>query len=115
MTLTLNRRETQQKGFFKTSTFYYLDVNLEVTPEEMTLIKKHHWGDIILWEGVVRGGGTQDWPVRQVLGEPHSWGFDTVEHLAYVESQVIENAKKLKQQLEAAAGFTSGRPREIEL
>jgi len=41
--------------------------------------------------------------------------FKSVEELAYVERQIIENAKKLKQQLEAAAGFTSGGPREVEL
>lgn len=115
MKLTLNRREAQEKGFFKTSTVYYLDVSLEATPEEMTLIKKHQWGDNLMWEGVIRGGHEQDWPLKQVVGKPHSWPFDTVEHLAYVESQVIENAKKLKQQLDAAAVFTSGGPREIEL
>lgn len=115
MKLTINRREAQKKSLFKTSTVYYLDVNLEVTPEEMALIKKHKWGDNLVWKGVIRDSIEQDWPLRHVLGQPNSWPFDTVEHLAYVESQVIENARKLKQQLEAASGFTSGGPREIEL
>jgi hypothetical protein len=115
MKLTLNRREAQEKGFFKTSTVYYLDVNLEATPEEMALIKKHQWGENLMWEGVIRGGHEQDWPLKQVVGKPHSWPFDTVEHLVYVESQVIANAKKLKQQVEADGGFTSAGPREFEL
>ena len=115
MKLTLNRREEQKKGMFSTSTVYHLDVNIEVTPEEMALIKKHQWGEALMWEGVVRGGHEQDWPVKQVIGKPMSFPFDSIENLAYVESQVIENTKKLKQSLDAVVGFTSGGPREIEL
>jgi hypothetical protein len=114
MKLTLNRRE-EQEGIFKKSPVYYLDLNLEVTPEEMALIKKHKWDQMLLFEGRFKSGAIQEWPVGHIVGKPNSFPFAAVGDLAHVESQLIANAKKLKQQLEAAEGFTAGGPREIEL
>ncbi len=114
MKLTLNRTE-EQAGLFKKSTVYYLDVTLEATPEEMALIKKHKWDEMPLCEGMFQSGSVIEWTVGNVVGKPAHWGFKAVEQLAHVESQVVENAKKLKQQLGAAASFTSGGPREVEL
>ena len=114
MKLTLNRTE-QLTGLFKKSTVYYLHVNLEATPEEMALIKKHQFDQMPFCEGMFLASRVIDFNVGNVVGKPNSYGFRSLQELAHVESQVIENAKKLKQQLEAAAGYTSGGPREIEL
>jgi hypothetical protein len=105
MKLTLNRTEEQEK--------YYLHVHLEATPEEMALITKHKWGGGLPVEYVNQNGEVTTFPV--VIGSPRRYGFATVEQLAHAESQVIENAKKLKQKLGWAAGFASGGPREVEL
>jgi hypothetical protein len=116
MKLTINRTEEQEKKLFKTVTVYWLHVHLEVTPGEMLLIKKHRWDAGLLFEHVVHHSGRViEWTVGNVVGKPERYGFAAVEQLAHAESQVIQNAKVLKQQLTAAAGFTSGGPREIEL
>lgn len=112
---TLNRTEEEKAGFFKKSTVYYLDVNLEVTPEEMALIKKHKWEKMQFCVGTFLADSVIECKLSWLLGKPYRFGFKSVEELADVEEQVIENAKQLKQQLGAAAGFTSGGPREVEL
>ena len=114
MKLTLNRTE-ELTGLFKKSTVYHLHVNLEATPEEMALIQKHHFNEMPFCEGNFLAGRVIEFNVGNVVGRPNDYGFRSLQELAYVEAQVIENAKKLKQQLEAAAGYTSGGPREIEL
>jgi hypothetical protein len=114
MKLTLNRTE-EQTGLFKKSTVYCLHVNLEATPEEMALIKKHQFDNMPFCEGTFLAGRVIEFTVGNVVGKPERFGFKSLQELAYVESQVIENSKKLKQQLEAAAGYTSGGEREIEL
>ena len=116
MRLTLNRTEEQEKKLFKTVTVYYLHVDLEATPEEMALIKKHKWDEGLLFEHVLHhSGNVIEWKVRDIVGKPNRYGFASVNHLVYAENQLIENAKKLKQQLAAAAGFTSAGPREVNL
>ncbi len=115
MKLTLNRREEQKKGMFSSSTVYCLDVYLEATPEEIATIKKYQWDNMPFCESTFLAGRPIEFTVGDVVGQPKQWGFKTIEELAHAESQVIENAKNLKQQLEAVAGFTSGGPREIEL
>ncbi|HXU34776.1 MAG TPA: hypothetical protein VN937_00150 [Blastocatellia bacterium] len=115
MKLTLNRTEEEKAGMFKKSTVYHLDVNLEVMPEEMALIKKHKWDDLPFCEGMFLASRVIDFNVGNVVGKAQRFSFKSVNELAAVEQQVIENSKKLKQQLEAAGGFTSGGPREIEL
>lgn len=114
MKLTLNRRE-EKEGLILKSTVYYLDVNLEATPEEMALIRKHKWDEAPLCKGLFKTGAVIEFSVGNVLGKPKQWGFKKVEHLAHVEQEVIEGAKRLKANVEAAAGFTSGGPREVEL
>jgi hypothetical protein len=94
---------------------YYLDIKLEATPEEVALIKKHKWDEIRVIEYKNPGGNLIWWSVAELLKEGHFGKYTSVEELAHGESQVIENAKRLKQQLEAVAGFTSGGPREVEL
>jgi hypothetical protein len=116
MKLTLNRTEEQKTSFFSgTSTLYHLDVNLEATPEEMALIRKHQFGTMPFCEGMFLATRVIEFTVGNVVGKPERFSFRSLQELAYVENQVIENAKKLKQQLEAAAGYTSGGPREVEL
>jgi hypothetical protein len=114
MKLTLNRRE-QQEGLFRKSTVYYLDITLEVTPEERALINKHGWEDQFMAEGMFKTGIVLELNLGSFLGKPSSWGFKTTENLAYFESQLVDSARSLKEQLGAAEGFTSGGPREIEL
>jgi hypothetical protein len=114
MKLTLNRRE-EKEGFIMKSTVYYLDINLEATPEEITLAKKHKWDERPAFKGMFKTGVVLEFSMGHILGKPRQFGFKTVEHLAHVESEVIQSAKKLKTNLEAASGFTSGGPREVEL
>jgi hypothetical protein len=115
MKLTLNRTE-ETEGLFKKSVVYYLHIDLVATPEEMILIKKHKWDNNLLFAGVAHTSGRAiPWTIGNIIGKPDRFGFRTVEHLADAERQVIENAKTLKQQLAAAAGFTSGGPRDVEL
>lgn len=133
MKLTINRREEKETGLFKKPTAYYLDVNLEVTPEELALLRKHNWLDMVLCEVGVQEikvpglGGllgmaqrrlnnrVSRWKVGEVVGAPRQFPFDTIEQLADAERQIIENARALKQQLLASAGFTSGGPIEVDL
>lgn len=114
MKLILNRRETKEGLIFK-SPVYYLDITLETTPEEMALIKKHEWGKKVMGEGMFKTGIAIEITVNGLAGKTTDWGFKSAEHLAFFESQVIENAKALKEQLKAAEGLTSGGPREVEL
>jgi hypothetical protein len=116
MKLTLNRTEEQERKLFKATTVYYLHVGLEASPDETALIKKHKWNDWVLFEHVVHHSGRViEWTVGNLLGKPDKFGFAAVEQLAHAENQVIETAKKLKQQLQAVSGFTSQGPREVEL
>ncbi|HEX7676608.1 MAG TPA: hypothetical protein VF713_00675, partial [Thermoanaerobaculia bacterium] len=62
-----------------------------------------------------KSGSVIEWTLGNILGKPTHFPFRTLNELAHVENQIIENAKKLKQQLGVAAGYTSGGPREIEL
>lgn len=86
-------------------TFYYLDVDLEVTPEEMEIIEKNKWGDMPLCRGGLRGiSGTGKLDLSDVIGTS-KFGFDNVENRANVERQFIENVNKVKEHL---ADFASG-------
>ena len=133
MKLTINRREEKETGLFKKPTAFYLDVDFQATAEELELITKHNWLDQILCSvavqeirvpglggllgKAVRGLNERkvEWRLRDVIGTPRSFSFDTLEQLADAEGQVIENARALKQQLGAAAGFVTGGPQEVEL
>jgi hypothetical protein len=115
MKLTLNRTEEQKSGLFSKSTLYNLDVFLEATPEEMALIKKHQWYNMPFCEGMFLASRVIEFTIGDAVGKPQRYSFKSVGELAHVEGQIIENAKRLKQQLEAAVGFTSGGPREVEL
>ncbi len=116
MKLTLNRREEQEKKLFKTSTMYYLDIKLEFTPDEIALIRKHKWDEIRVIEYKNPGGNLIWWTVGEFIKEGQRFGkYISVEDLAQGESEVIETAKKLKQQLGVADGFTAAGPREIDL
>jgi hypothetical protein len=114
MKLTLNRRE-EKEGLIMKSPVYYLDVNLEATPDEMALIKKHKWDERPICKGVFKTGAVIEFSMGHVVGKPRQWGFKKIEHLAHVEREVIESARKLKANLEAASGFASGGPHEVEL
>jgi len=95
MKLTLDRRE-EREGLILKSTVYYLDVNLEATPEEMALIRKHKWDARPLFKGTFKTGAVLEFTVGGVVGKPGKFGFKTVEHLAYVESQLVEKRQETK-------------------
>jgi hypothetical protein len=113
MKLELNRKEEMTGLIFKKPR-YVLDVNLEVSPEEMQLIKKHQWDKVIMAKGTMATGVEIDWTVGN-MARKNSYPFKHIENLADFEAQVIESAKKLKRNIEAASGFTKGGPREVEL
>ena len=102
------------KGLVFKKPWYYLDVVLEVTPEEEQLIKKHKWKEMPMAKGTMASGVEIEWSVGNMIGT-HEYPFKHIEHLADFERQVIENAKLLKNNIGAAAGFTAAGPREIEL
>mgnify|MGYP006971707163 CR=1 FL=1 len=117
MKLTLNRRE-EKEGFIRKSTVYYLDVDIQVTDEEMSLIKKHKWGERAMCREVFNH--TQDMEWTMVLDvylkdKPAKHGFKTIERLASAENQIVENARALKAKLESVAGFATAGPQEVEL
>ena len=126
MKLIMNRSEKDSK--------YCLEVSIVLTPEEKTLLIKHKWNEMILCSTVTEKdtsnmgllgfavgmfvAATSDEvciKVEQVVEKPMTYPFKKVEGLSFVESKIIENAKILKGNLEAAVGFTQGGPREIEL
>lgn len=117
MKLTLNRRE-ETKGLVFKKPVYYLDVNLEFTDEEKQLIKKHKWErELMVGADSEVEEIKKTWPSTSALtkGGLFSFKFEFVENLVYLENRLIENAKKLKGNLEAVVGFTSGGPCEVEL
>ena len=113
MKLSINRRE-EKKGLIFKSPVYFIDVNLEVSPQEAELIKKHKWGEDIMAKGQVKNDFAIDWSVKNVIGSK-SYQFNQIEWAADFEQQVVEGARKLKANLEAAAGFTASGPREVQL
>ena len=113
MKLTINRREEKEGLVFK-KPVYYLDVDIDVTEDERALIKKHEWEGNILAKGVMKTGIVLEYSVKNMLGK-NSYPFKRAEHLAYFESELIENAKILKANLEASSDFTGSGPREVEL
>lgn len=128
MKLTLNRQEKSKKGLLGTKTKYSLDVAIEVTPEEMKLLEKHKWKMTVLCDGLSKveyfGDGlmsglgadnSNSLYLSIVIEKPKELIFDSIQRLAFVENKIIESAKLVKTNLGAAAGFTSGGPREIEL
>lgn len=68
MKLTLNRRE-EREGFIFKKPVYYLDVNLEATPEEMQLIKKHKWDTMPMCKGKFKSGAVIEWTVGNIVGK----------------------------------------------
>jgi hypothetical protein len=80
----------------------------------MQLIKKHQWDKVIMAKGTMATGVEIDWTVGN-MARKNSYPFKHIENLADFEAQVIESAKKLKRNIEAASGFTKGGPREVEL
>jgi hypothetical protein len=114
MKLQINRRETMKGLIFKKPR-YDIDVNLEVTPDELTLIKKHKWQEKLLAEMDVFGNGTTfKYKTKDMIGT-HTHSFWQIEQAADFEKQVIENARILKSNLETSAGFTADGPREVQL
>jgi hypothetical protein len=120
MKLTLTRREKAAveggciyyvasadivKALPEGMTLYYLDVELEATPEELALIEKNNWGAIPLCKGGLRGvSGTVNFDVSDMLGTS-KYAFDLLDNLANVENQLIESVNKFKQLL---GDFASG-------
>lgn len=117
MKLTMDRREEIKKSLFKKKTIYFLDVDMSFTPEELDLIKKHKWGDKPMCTEVFEHTQGLEWTmvVNVFTDGPNSFGFNSIGQLASAEEQIINNARLLKNNLEAADGFTDSGPREIEL
>lgn len=118
MKLTLNRRsntiaengtlyctDVDIRALPREMTLYYLDVSLEATPEETALIEKLNWGAMPVCKGGLPGvRGTVNFDLSDMLGTS-KYAFDTVENLAIVEGQLIQNVNKIKQHF---ADFASG-------
>jgi hypothetical protein len=116
--LTLNRRESTKvengtlyyanvdlRSLPVGRTLYYLAVDLEATSEEMATIEKLNWGAMPVCKGELSGvSGRVDFDVSEVVGSLRL-GFDDIGNLANVENQLVENVRKLNQNLET---FTSG-------
>lgn len=109
MKLTIDRREVQEGLIFK-KTCYWLDYNLEMSPEEMQLIDKHKWGDLSL--AMYKSSPQR---VRKIANGPQSLYFMSAGELAGYEAELIENIRELKSKLEVLDGFASSGPREVEL
>lgn len=110
MKLTLNRREEREEKPFTTVIMYYLDIKLDLTPEEIALIETYEWDEIRIY------CGTLMWfTVGTLIEQARSARYASVEELADGESQVIEIVRKLQQQLDAAASITSEGSWEIDL
>jgi len=131
MKLTISRTKGS-KGIFRPVTVYYLNVEVDVTREEMALLKKEDRWEFSLNGGVIVSHHGQQ-TARNFVGRSTCWDFETVsdldtfEHklirlmsalkerlrlLAIQERGKIEHAQRLKQQ---AADFTSEGPHEVEL
>lgn len=127
-------RKIRENVLFKRSAVYYLNVDHDVTREEMKLIKRKR-----TWEYQRLCGGhfyDRSWPnvnLGDIIGKRTRWGFESLNALenfersliaglkelkqtfkktADQERQQIEHAKNLKQQ---AVDFTSEGPHEVEL
>lgn len=126
MKLTLNRREStivetgcnyyvksDLRAWPAGKVLYYLDIALEATPDEMALIDKHAWGALPLCRGGLQDvSGTVNFDLSDFVqpeGDlvlpvvPWKLGFEHLDNLANVESQLRENVRKLNQQFGAAA------------
>jgi hypothetical protein len=116
MKLILDHRE-KKEGFIRKSTVYYLVVDLQVTPEEIALIKKHKWEEMPMCTAVFSHTQGLEWTMvlSCFLEGPEEFGFKNVEILASAENQIIQNAKLLKANLESVEGYTTEGPREVEL
>jgi hypothetical protein len=134
MKLTITRTK-ETKGIFRSVTVFYLNLEVEVTSEEMALLAREDRWEYGLGsrnDVIVRRDGRQ-LTARNFVGGSTCWKFETVEDLEKMEHQVIdlmkhlkrhvewlaikerqeiEHAEKLKQQ---AANFTSEGPYEVEL
>lgn len=139
MKLTISRTKGR-KGIFRSVTVYYLNVEIDVTSEEMALLEKagrtcNGW-EYMGSSGVnviMYGPDRRQLTARNFVGRNTCWKFATVEDLEKMEGQVILRMKDLKQQLgqlglqkrqqienatklkQQAADFTSEGPHEIEL
>ncbi len=140
MKLTISRT-SGQKGIFKPVTVYQLNVEVNVSLEEMALLKEvdrssNGWeysvgsssADVIV--ASVWGGARKQLTARDFVGKITHLDFETVEELERVESQLILRMKCLKQGLEGiaaqkienarrlkqdAASFASEGPHEVDL
>lgn len=117
MKLTMERSEGTT-GLILKKPEYYLQVIFELNPEEIKLIKKHKWGDSPMCEYIGRTWGVSTFLLntdKSKTGFGTRLTFSHVTALQKCENEIIENAKKLKESLEAVVGFTSGGAREIDL
>ena len=139
MKLTISRTKGR-KGIFKPVTVFHLNVEVDVTPDEMALLEQvsrtsNGWEysgrssvNVIMY-----GRGRRQLTARNFIGRSTHWDFETVEDLETMERQVIVRMKDLKQQLgelalresqqiehaqrikQQAADFTSEGPHDVEL
>lgn len=115
MKLTLNRRE-ETKGLMFKKPVYILDVAFEFTDDELQLIKKHKWQEILTLGADSKASEIQ---VNGRMLHPSngkgSYRFEFVENLSSFQELLVERAKLLKNNLGAVVGFTSGGSQEVEL
>lgn len=95
---------------------YYLDVALVVTPDEQAVFTRYQWDKLPLCKGGLRGlSSTVNFDVEDLVTEDyvfyeldmgvHRFGFEDIDNLAIVESQIEKNARDLKQRLWEATGI----------
>lgn len=114
MKLTINRTEREEGLIFK-KIIYILETVLELSIEELEIVKKHGWDKSIFAEGTLANGVTWTPSMRTMLGRKEL-KFSTIEHLNYFEKTMIENARQLKTNIESIQnGYISGGPREVDL
>jgi hypothetical protein len=142
MKLTISRTKGQ-RGIFKRVMVYQLNVQVDMTREEMTFLVGRHYSygwefsvgssaeDVFI--GELYGGDRKQFSARDFVGKTTSWDFETLDALEHVESKLIARMRSLKEGIEAlarqeqeqheyarrlkrqAATFEPKGPREIDL
>jgi hypothetical protein len=104
MKLTISRT-IEQKGIFKKKVVSYLNVDLELTSEEMTLLKRSNkfWKVVHVGDGKFCDGSWPTVNLGDVVGKRTRWGFESLDRLECFEGQLIRRMKSLKQDFEAFA------------
>jgi hypothetical protein len=114
MKLTMNRTEIQE-GFVFKKTIYILDYTAEATPEEMSIIEKHKWKDLVAITWIAEDGRQREDKVFMMLRGSNKKRFSDIAHRIDYEGQLVEQMKTLKHNLQSVQEQNTGGPIEVEL